>query len=128
MSDLYDVYKEEALRLLMNEKMLVDSVRHHIGSLRASFVPAVKIDAITTNHYRTWERFVITIAGSCSVIQNTPFTQDQIARRQRHWVVCKLRDFGGILGCATTRVASRSGTVYFSYHMVVKMDSHLADS
>jgi hypothetical protein len=125
MSAGYDEYKEEALRLLMNETMLMDSVRKHINGLRASFVPAVKIEGINENHYRTWEKFVITIAGCCNIIQDVPFTPDPIARRQRHWVVRKLRDFGDVLESATTRVSSRSGTVYFSYHLIIKMDSHI---
>jgi hypothetical protein len=130
MSAGYDEYKEEALRLLLNEDMLVQSVRHHIGSLRTKFLPALKIEGINENHYRTWEKFVITIAGSCSVLEDHISTgphheEVKRARRQRRWAVRKLRDFGDILGSATTRVSSNHGTVYFSYHLIVPMDSHI---
>lgn len=137
MSAGYDEYKEEALRLLMNETMLVNTVRQYIGSLRASFAPAVKIEGINENHYRTWEKFVITIAGSCGVIEDTDWSKRPLqthqmevarARRQRRWAVRKLRDFGDTLGSAVTRVSSCNGTVYFSYHLIIKMDSHLVDS
>jgi hypothetical protein len=132
MSATYDEYKEEALRFLMNEHMLVASVRQHIGNLRAPFLPALKIDLLNENHYRTHDKFVITISGSCNIIDSVAafgphHEMVNHARRQRRWAVRKLRDFGNILDAATTRVSSRNGTVYFSYHLTIKMDSHIAD-
>lgn len=133
MSATYDEYKEEALRFLMNEEMLVASVRQHIGRLRAPFLPALKIDMLNENHYRTLEKFVITIAGSCNVLEdNISFGSHHETvrreRRQRRWAVRKLRDLGEVLGSARTLVSSNHGTVYFSYHLIIKMDSHIADS
>lgn len=133
MSAGYDEYKEEALRLLMNESMLVDAVRKHIGTLRATFCPAVKIQGLNESHYRTWEKFVITIAGSCSVLDDRQvsyghYQEIERNRRQRRWVVRKLKEYGEVLQSAKTCVTSHTETVYFSYHLIIPMNSHLVDS
>jgi hypothetical protein len=133
MNDLYDAYKEEAFRLLMNGDMLLNAVSKHIGALRSPFCPAVRIDAINQNHHRTCDNFVCTIAGACRVLEDrrsqlSHYEEQARVRRQRRWIVRKLKDYGLTLQSAKTLVSAQNGTVYFSYHLIVKMESHLVDS
>jgi hypothetical protein len=132
MSDLYDVYKEEAIRLLTDENTLVNSVRQHIGTLRATFCPAVQIEAINQRNYRTWEKFVITIAGTCNILDDhrstlAHYEECERNRRQRRWVVRKLKDYGKSIGADSTCVSTNHGSVYFSYHLIIEHASHLTE-
>lgn len=132
MSDLYDVYKEEACRILITPDLVKDNIRRYIDQvLRCPYpiVGAAKCETLNESHYKTEEKMAMTVAGHAVLVYNTPMGTKQQHLNHNRWLVRKLKEFGKSLGSCHTLVSTCNGTVYFSYHIVVHQASHLvADS
>lgn len=131
MSDPYDAYKEEALRILYGPKLIYDNVWRFVNGLRFDdLVPGVKA-CMNENHYERHDRMAITVAGHVNVVDNQAWYGRQLdirTRLQNRWLVRKLKHYGQIIGANPIRVSTLNGTVYFSYHVAVDQVSHLVDS
>ena len=131
-----DVYKEEAFRLLVSQEQIESAARKFIFNLRGKFVPAVKIEIMNINSYRSHDRFAATLAGEVYVVEDQDWSkrpiqthQMQVTRQrlQRRWLVRKMREYGELIGANPNQVSSSNGHVRFSYHVVVKQESFLTD-
>jgi hypothetical protein len=130
MNEWYDMYKEEALRILYTPKAVYDNCWRSINALKSDLVPGVKV-VMNENHYEEYRRMAITVAGHVNVVDNQAWYGRQLdirTRLQNRWLVRKLKDFGQTIGASPIRVSTCNGTVYFSYHVHVEHVSHLVDS
>lgn len=131
MSDLYDIYKEEALRILYTPKAVYDNCWRYINGLKFDdLVPGVKV-VMNENHYEEYRRMAITVAGHVNIVDNQAWYGRRLdirTRLQNRWLVRKLKHFGQSIGANPIRVSTCNGTVYFSYHVHVEHVSHLVDS
>lgn len=130
MSAIYDVYKEEVCRLLITPELVQENVKRYIRALKCPYpmVGAAECYSINENHYETPAKLAITVAGSAGLFYNTPMSTKEQNEGHNRWLVRKLKEFGPTLGACRTLITTRKGTVYFSYHVIVKQDSHLLES
>jgi hypothetical protein len=136
MSAVYDAYKEEVFRLTCTAEGVKKAIERHVRSLHTSFLPGARIEMINENHYQTREKLVMTVAGSIHILEDMDFKMRNCCtremekdrhRRQLRWIVRQMKDYGQTLGAHPNQVSTCNGTVYFSYHVVVKQESHLPE-
>jgi hypothetical protein len=130
MSATYDEYKEEACRLLITPEFVQANIKRHIAALKSPYpmVGCAECYTLNENHYEIPAKLVMTVAGSAGCMYNRPMLRTDSVRGHNRWLVRKLKEFGPILGSCRTLVTTRKGTVYFSYHLIVKQESHITDS
>jgi hypothetical protein len=129
MSAVYDAHKAEAWRILATPELVKALIKDRVGKLKCPYpmVGCAKCDTINENHYKTPEKLVMTVAGHCTLVYNSPMSTREQHQGHNRWLVRKLKELGRDIESACTRVSTCNGSVYFSYHLIIKQDSHLVD-